>query len=93
MTVQQTRPETEEQWHAKFLRDGIAKRAADLRRLAADIERAADGIGRVGQPGNPTYARIVEEIVHELNWGIANLCVENLIGHAAGADIARAKSD
>lgn len=86
-----TRPETVEEFSAQFLREAIEKTAERLRKLAEDVEGAAAGIDRVGQPGRPNYATVATDVHRALAWGIANLHTDQIIRHAADADIARAE--
>lgn len=87
------RPETEEQWHAKFLTDSIDSIAVGLRTLAERVERLRVDVPMVGGPGRATYAQIAAQVVHEITWGVANLHIERPIGEAAAADVARAKGE
>lgn len=88
----QARP-TNEQYGAKFLREGIVQRVRCLRDLADRIE--CDGEREIAQAeqGKGTYARVACEMVHEITWGVANLHLDTLISTAADADIARAKGE
>jgi hypothetical protein len=87
------RPVTAEEWNAKFLREGIARIAADLRRLAEEVERTTVGIDRIGRPGRDNYGQVAAEVDHVVSWGFANLKTESLIRSATDADIARAKGE
>lgn len=87
------RPETNEEWNAKFLRGGIDTIAGKLRELADRIDRTTYGIEHIGQPGRANYGQVVVDVHHELAWGFANLNADNLIRYATDADIARAKGE
>lgn len=87
------RPETNEEWNAKFLREGIEKIATRLRDLADEVERATHAVDHVGKPGRATYGHAVIEVAHALSWGFANLHADNLVRYATDADIARAKGE
>jgi hypothetical protein len=87
------RPETNEEWSAQFLREGIQKVAANLRDLADRVERATHAVDGVGRPGRPNYGSAAGEVSHTLAWGFANLNVEQLVRYATDADVARAKGE
>lgn len=84
---------TLEQVHADQLRQGGAKVAAELRRLAAEVERETAKADRIGQPGVATYGRVAEAIQHAVLWGIPNLHLPELASYAADADVARARDE
>lgn len=88
------RPETVEQFHAKFLTESIDKTVDGLRRLADRVEAEATRVPKVGSgPGRGTYAAIAADVIHDITWGVANLQLERLCTEAAAADTARAKGE
>lgn len=87
------RPETNEEWNAKFLREGIQRVAANLRDLADEVERATYAVDHVGKPGRPNYGAAALEVHHALAWGFANLNADQIIRYATDADVARAKGE
>ena len=78
-----------EQYGAQFLEGNIRAVAARLRRMADEVDRCADTVGRVGQPGAPTYGSVASDVHHTLAWGFANLNTDQVIRRASDADIAR----
>lgn len=80
-----------EQYGAQFLEENVRAVAARLRRMAEEVDRCADSVARVGQPGAPTYGSVASDVHHALAWGFANLNTDQLIRRATDADIARAE--
>lgn len=70
---------------AGFVRS-VSRTAADLRRIADDIERAAGRIDRVPSVGNTSAAALASNIVHTVMWGLANASVDNIVSAAAEYD-------
>lgn len=54
---------TAQEWFEARVRDAARKTAANLRRVADDIERAAD---------NSDLDRLPYRVIHTLSWGVAN---------------------
>lgn len=79
---------TVEQMHARFLREALTQRAADLRRIAAEFDDLAAQVD-----GAASYPRLADRAIHTLAWGIANLSLERVANEAAGAEVARAKGE
>jgi len=80
-----------EQYGAKFMREGVARRVRRLRDLADRIERDGEnGIVRA-EAGKGTYGTVASNLLHEVTWGVANLNIETLLATATDADIAHAR--
>lgn len=77
------------------LRPGLGRIAADLRRLADEIEGMQGDLGRVGvgPSGRPTYGHVVARVQSRLHNTVAVLGLDGLTGDAAEADVARAKGE
>ncbi len=80
---------THEEYGTRFLGEKIQRIAAGLRDLADAVERRTDEIGRVGRPGLPSYARIAQDVQHEVLWWLANLHLDSLTTDAYEADYGR----
>lgn len=63
----------------------LAKIVSGLRNMADTIERNGKIVGR-----DKTHHAAAARVIHELNWGVANLSVEHLIRIADDIVIARA---
>jgi hypothetical protein len=87
------RPETAEEFNARWLAQAIEKRASRLRDLADRLDRCAEDVSRIGNPGYATYAADAAEVQNEVAWGVANLHLEQLTTTAADADVARIKGE
>lgn len=83
-----TRPRTLEEFHAKFLREALAARAAGLRQIGDELDRLAEQVDTTA-----SYSRLAENALHAVTWGLANLHLERVINEAASADVARAKGE
>lgn len=84
---------TNEQYGAKFMREGVAARIKRLRDLADRIENEAESNIQRAERGKGTYGRVVGDIEHEIAWGVANLNMSGLMSTATDADIAHAKGE
>lgn len=82
---------TNEQYGARFLREGVALRARRLREMADRIEREAELDIAAAEAGRSTYGRVAGNVIHEVAWGLGNLHLETLASTATDADIARAE--
>lgn len=87
------RPETLEEFHAKWLGDALADLAARLRDGAERVERCADQIQRVGTPGTANYGTVAADALSEIQAMLGNLMTERMVREAAAADVARAKGE
>lgn len=94
MTEQTARPQlTNEQYGAKFLREGVAQRVQRLRNLADRVEREAEQHIQLAEQGRGTYGRVASSFLHEITWGLANLNLGVLASTATDADIAHAEHE
>lgn len=85
----ETRPQTVEHMHARFLVDALLKRAERLHNLGVSFRALAN---RVGDTRN--YHDIAEEALSLLTSAIAHdLLLDRVVNEAASADIARAKGE
>jgi hypothetical protein len=84
---------TNEQYGAKFLREGVAQRVRRLRLLVDQIEQESERYIQDAEEGAGPYGRAVANIDQLIAWGIANLNMETLAATATDTDIAHAKGD
>lgn len=75
----------EEEYAAEYLESSVRSVVSSLRALADRIERDV----RLPSSPDQMYGQAAEDVVHEINWGVANLNLERVVRAAVRADIAR----
>ena len=84
---------TDEEYAAKYLRQGVAARVRRLRVLIDNIEQEAERSIGLAERGKTPYSRTAAKFARMLTNGIDNAEVHNLIVLASDADIAHAKGE
>jgi hypothetical protein len=96
MTESKVGPPTVADKQAEEVQRQAARVVKQLRALADRVEQEVDQeIARVGtiKPDRSSFGWMASRVVHEIQWGVANLPLGQLITDAAAADVYRATGE
>lgn len=71
---------------ARFYSRQVARIAAQLRDMADEVERRGNCVYDSSQDSKPDYVNAAGQVVHKVQWGVANLPLDTLLIAAADVD-------